>query len=42
MELCALKLAIGLRQQLAHLPSYWLVSQASSLSRHLIEQGFDT
>ena len=42
MELYALKPTIGFQQWLAHLPSSWLVSQATLDSRHLGEQGFDT
>ena len=42
MELYALKLTMGFQQRLAHLPSSWLVGQATSLSRHLAEQGFNT
>jgi hypothetical protein len=33
---------MDLHQQFAHLPSSWLVSQATSLSQHLAEQGYDT
>ena len=42
MELYALELTIGFQQWLAHLPSSWLDSQATSFSQHLTEQGFDT
>jgi len=42
MELYALKLTMGFQQRLAHLPSSRLVSQATSLSRLLAEQGFNT
>lgn len=34
--------AIGFQQRLAHLPSSWLINQATSLSSHLAIQGFDT
>ena len=36
MELYALKLTMSFQQRLAHLPSSWLVKQATSLSPHLI------
>jgi hypothetical protein len=42
IQLNALKLTVVLQQWLAHLPSFWLVSQATSLSRHLTKQWFDT
>ena len=42
LELYALKLTTGFQQQLAHPPSSWLVNQATSLSRHLAEEGFNT
>jgi hypothetical protein len=42
IELYALKLAMGSQQWLACLPSSWLVSQATSLSRHLVEHGFNS
>ena len=38
----ALKLIMGFQQCLAHLPSFWLVSQGTSHSQHLVEQGFNT
>ena len=38
VELYALKLMKGFHQQLAHLPSSWLVNQACSISRHLAQQ----
>ena len=34
------KLNMGFQQQLAHLPSCWLVSKTTSLSKHLAKQGF--
>ena len=42
MELCPLKLTMSFQQQLAHLSSYWLVNQTSSISQHLVEQGVNT
>ena len=42
MELYALKLTMSFQQHLAHLSSSWLVSQATSLSEHLAEQGANT
>ena len=42
IELYALKLIMGFQQWLAHLSPSWLVNKATSLSRHLVEQGFST
>ena len=42
MELYALKLTMGFQQRFAHLPSSWLVSQATSFSWHLAGHGCDT
>ena len=42
VELYALKLPMGFQQRFAHLPSSWLVSQATSLCQHLAKQGFHT
>jgi hypothetical protein len=42
MELYAIKLTLSSQQRLVHLPSSWLVNQATSLSRHLDEQGANT
>ena len=38
-ELHALKLTMSFQIWIAQLPSYWLVSQTTSLSQHLAEQG---
>jgi hypothetical protein len=42
IEVYALKLTMGFQQELAHLSPSWLVSIATSLSRHLAEQRFNT
>ena len=42
IELYAFKLTTGFQRRHAHLPSSWLVSQATSLSRHLVKQGYNT
>ena len=42
LEVYYLKLIMDFHHQLAHLPSSWLVNQATSLSQHLAEQGYDT
>ena len=42
VELYAIELTMVSQQQLAHIPSSWLINQATSLSRHLVEQGFNT
>ena len=41
-ELHALKLTMSFQIWIAQLPSYWLVSQTTSLSQHLAEQGANT
>ena len=41
IELYALILSLGFQHRLAHQPSSQLVSQATSLSRHLAKQVFD-
>jgi hypothetical protein len=42
MKLYALRLAMSFQQHLAHLPSSWVVIQATSLYRHLDAQIFET
>ena len=37
-----LKLTVGFQRRHAHLPSSWLVSQATSTSRHLVKHGCNT
>ena len=39
LELHALKLTIGFQQWLAHVSPSWLVSKATSLSKHLVGHG---
>ena len=41
IEWYALKLTMDFQQQLVHLPSSWLVSQATLFSQHLARQGFN-
>jgi hypothetical protein len=41
-ELYTLKLPVSFQERHAHLPSSWVVSKATSTSRHLAEQGFIT
>ena len=42
MELYALKLTLSFQQQLAHLPSSWLVNEVISLSYLFAKQGAKT
>ena len=42
MKSYALKFTMGFQQRLAHLFHSWLFSKATSLSQHLVEQGFNT
>ena len=42
IEFYALKLTMGFQQRGAHLSPSWLVNKATSLSQHMVEQGFNT
>jgi hypothetical protein len=42
IKLYNFKLTMGFQRWHAHLPSSWLVSQATSLSQHLVKQGYNT
>ena len=42
IKLYALNLTTGFQLRVAHVPSSWLVNHATSLSWHLIEEGFNT
>ena len=42
IEFYALMRIVGFQHWLAHLPSSWLINQATLLSRHLVKQGVDT
>jgi hypothetical protein len=42
MELYALRLTMSFQQCLAHLPSFCVANQATSLSQHHVEQGAKT
>ena len=42
IELHTLKFTLGFQQRLTHLSYSWLVSKATSLSRHLAKHGFYT
>ena len=40
MEICALKLVVGFRQQFVHLPSYWIVCEGFSFFQYPTGKGF--
>ena len=42
IELHARKLTIGFQQRFTHLTPSWLINKATSLSRNIAEQGFNT